>query len=114
MASFNPRFLLFLKKAGFTPCMAEQPLRGMELQENEGHKRLKHATNLFGKNLQIKVSGNSKTSSPVDHRSKKIPEFSYRREDTVDIDILIASRNGGRKIMQSIRIMSRHPMIKRK
>ena len=27
-------------KLGFTPCKAEQPLRGMELQEKEAQKRL--------------------------------------------------------------------------
>ena len=26
------------KKLGFTPCKAEQPLQGMELQEKEAHK----------------------------------------------------------------------------
>ena len=31
------------------------------------------------------------------------------RKETVDIDILVASRNGDRNIMQSIRIMSRPP-----
>ena len=35
----------------------------------------------------------------------RIPEFSRVRKETVDIDILIASRNGDRKIMQSIRII---------
>ena len=29
------------KKLGFTPCKAEQPLRGMELQEKEAQKVLK-------------------------------------------------------------------------
>ena len=29
---------LFLKKLGFTPCKADQPLRGMELQEKEAQK----------------------------------------------------------------------------
>ena len=28
----------FFKKMGFTPCKAEQPLRGMELQEKEAQK----------------------------------------------------------------------------
>ena len=28
----------FLKKLGFTPCKAEQPLQGMELQEKEAQK----------------------------------------------------------------------------
>ena len=30
--------LTFFKKLGFTPCKAEQPLRGMELQEKEAQK----------------------------------------------------------------------------
>ena len=38
---------------------------------------------------------------------QRIQEFSYARKETVDIDILVTSRNGDRKIMQSMRIMSR-------
>ena len=38
---------------------------------------------------------------------KRIPEPSCARKETVDIDILVTSRNGDRKIMQSIRITSR-------
>ena len=45
---------------------------------------------------------------------QKIPEFSRARKETVDIDILVTSRNGDRKIMQSIRITSRPPSRKRK
>ena len=45
---------------------------------------------------------------------QRIPEFSRARKETVDIDILVISRNGDRKIMQSIRIMSRPPSRKRK
>ena len=33
----------------------------------------------------------------------------FARKETVDIDILVTSRNGERKIMQSIRITSRPP-----
>ena len=43
---------------------------------------------------------------------QRIPEFSCARKETVDI--LVTSRNGDRKIMQSIRIMSRLPSRKRK
>ena len=43
-----------------------------------------------------------------------IPESSCVRKETVDIDILVTSRNGDRKIMQSIRIMSTPPSRKRK
>ena len=45
---------------------------------------------------------------------QRIPEFSRARKETVDIDILVTSRNGDRKIMQSIRIRSRSPLRKRK
>ena len=34
---------------------------------------------------------------------KKIPEFSCVREKTVDIDILVTSRNDEQKIIQSLR-----------
>ena len=34
---------------------------------------------------------------------QRIPESSYARKETVDIDILVTSGNGDRKIMQSIR-----------
>ena len=39
---------------GLTPCKAEQPLRGMELQEKKAQKRLQDTENLFRKNLQLK------------------------------------------------------------
>ena len=45
---------------------------------------------------------------------QRIPEFSCARKETVDIDILVTSRNGDRKIMQSMRIMSGPPARKRK
>ena len=45
---------------------------------------------------------------------QKIPETSCVKKETVDIDILVTSRNGHRKIMQSIRITSRPPSRIRK
>ena len=45
---------------------------------------------------------------------QRIAEFSCARKETVDIDILVTSRNGDRKIMQSIRITSKPPLRKRK
>ena len=45
---------------------------------------------------------------------QRVPEFSRPRKETVDIDILVTYRNGHRKIMQSIRIISRPPSRKRK
>ena len=44
----------------------------------------------------------------------RIAESSCARKETIDIDILVTSRNGDRKIMQSIRIMTRPPLRKRK
>ena len=38
---------------------------------------------------------------------QRILESSCARKETVGIDILVTSKNGYRKIMQSIRIMSR-------
>ena len=74
-------------------------------------KRLQHTGNLFRKNL--KESVNSRLKSCLDHRSKetfyrqRIPEPRCARKKTVDIEILLISRNGDRKIMQSIGITSR-------
>ena len=45
---------------------------------------------------------------------QRIPEFSCARKEIVDIDILVTSRNGARKIMQSISITRRPPSRKRK
>ena len=43
------------------------------------------------------------------HR-QRIPESSCAKKETVDIDILVTSRNGDRNIMQSIRVTSRPPV----
>ena len=45
---------------GFTPCKAEQPRRDMESQEKEAQNRLQYTANLFRKNLQLKMSVNSR------------------------------------------------------
>ena len=45
---------------------------------------------------------------------QRIPESSYARKETVDIDILVTAMNDDRKIIQSIRITNRPPSRKRK
>ena len=45
---------------------------------------------------------------------ERIPEFISARKETVDMDIHVTSRNGDRKIMQSIRTTSRPTLTKRK
>ena len=44
---------------------------------------------------------------------QRIPELSHARKETVDIDILVTSRNGDRKIMQPIGILS-GPLLRKK
>ena len=45
---------------------------------------------------------------------QQIPESRGAGEETVEIDIFVTSMNGDRKIMQSIRIMSRPALRIRK
>ena len=45
---------------------------------------------------------------------QRILESSCARKETVDIDILVTSRNSHRNIMQSIKITSRPPSRNRK
>ena len=45
---------------------------------------------------------------------QRIPGSSFARIETVDIDIIVTSRNGDRKIMQSIRTTTRPPSRIRK
>ena len=45
---------------------------------------------------------------------QRIPESTCARRETIDIDILETSRNGDKKIIQSIRITTRPPSRKRK
>ena len=44
----------------------------------------------------------------------RIPEYSCARKETADIDILVTSRNGDKKVMPSIRVTSRPPTRIRK
>ena len=107
-------------KLSFTPCKAEQPLRGMELQEKE-EKDENHRGKLYRKNPRKKVSINSRLKAIyiIGQRKafcgQRIPESSCARKETVDIEILITSRRkGDRKIMQPIKITSETPTRMRK
>ena len=86
-----------------------------------------HCTKLQKKRLKykkIKASKKSVKREPTDEKcllilaiyirgqgkplyGQRVPESSCEMKETVDIDILITSMNGNKKIMQSIRIMSR-------
>ena len=59
------------------------------------------------KRKAIKIIGQRKT-----FYGERIPEPSCARKETLDIDILVTSRNGDREIMQSIRVTKRRPSRK--
>ena len=61
----------------------------------------------------MSVNSRLKATKIIGQR-KAIPESSFAGKETVDIDILVTSRNDHRKNMQSIRITSRPPLSKRK
>ena len=47
-------FCFAVLELGFTPCMAEQPLHRMEMQEKNKDKEKKHLTKLTRKNPKLK------------------------------------------------------------
>ena len=59
----------------------------------------------------MSVTSILKTTKIVGQRKafyrQRIPQPSYARKETVDINILVTSRNDDKKIMQSITITSR-------
>ena len=66
----------------------------------------------------MSVNSNLKVTKIIAQRKAfyrpKIPEPSCARKETGDIGILVTSRNGDRKTMQSIRITSRPTSRKKK
>ena len=92
----------------------------MELQEKETQKDYSIHEISLERTYSSKMSVNSKLKDTKIIGQRKafyrhrIPEPSCARKETVDIDILVTSRNGDRKIIQSIRITSRPPLRKRK
>ena len=101
-------------------------LRGMKLQEKKKHKKITAYRKPVQKDPTVKRCLLILNLKPLRlhvkgrefHRQKfcrhRIPEPRCARKETVDIDILAASRNCDRKIMQSIRITSRPTLRKRK
>ena len=92
----------------------------MELQEKKHEKDHRIKKICLERTYSQKMSVNSelKATKIIGQRKafyrQRIPEFSCVRKETVDIDILVTSSNGLRKIMQSIRITRRPPSRKRK
>ena len=93
---------------GFIACKAEQPLRGIEIQEKEAQKGSGIHEICLERTYSYKISANSrlKATKIIGQRKtfyrKRISESSCARKETVDIDIPVTSRNGDRKFMQSI------------
>ena len=87
---------------------------------NRSTKRLQHQEICLERTYSQKMSVNSRLKATKIKGQRKafyrqrILEFSCARKETVDIDIIVTSRNGERKIMQSIRTISRLITRKRK
>ena len=66
----------------------------------------------------MSVNSRLKTTEIISQRKafyrQRVPESSCARKETVEIDILVTSRNGYREIIQSIRLMIRPPSRKGK
>ena len=92
----------------------------MELQEKEAQQDYSIWEICLERTYSQKMSVNStlKATKIIGQRKafyrQRIPEFSCARKETADIDILLTSRNGDRKNMQSIRITSRPTSRKKK
>ena len=86
---------------GFIQCKAELPLQGMELQEKEEEKEEKHIS------CEKEPKG-KKCPLSLAFCRQKVAGSTCARKETVDIDILLIFRNGDRKIIQPLRIMSGH------
>ena len=77
----------------------------MELHEKEAQKHYSIQKICLKKTYSQKISVNSrlKATKIIGQRKafyrQRIPEFSHARKETLDIDILVVSRNGDRKIM---------------
>ena len=73
---------------------------------------------LFRKNLKIKdCCSRLKATKTIKRKAfcrQRIPESTCAKEESVDMDILITSKNGDRRIMQSVRIVSGPVTRKRK
>ena len=80
---------------GFTPCKAEQPLQGMDLQEKDE----KHTGKFLARTQSWKVSVKSfRSQVKVRHSSGKVfQSLALWRKETVDVDVFITSRNNDRK-----------------
>ena len=106
------------KKMGFTPCKAKQPLCGIELQQKEAQKHYSIQEICLKSTYKVSVNSILQANKIIGQRKafyrQRISEPSCVRKETVDIDVLVTSRNGDIKIMQSIRVMSRPPFRKRK
>ena len=102
-------YSLFLKQIGIHTMQGWTATTKHGVTRKRSTKKIQHAENLFTKNLQLKdVNSRLKATKIIGQRKafyrQRIPESSCARKQTADIDILLTSRNGERKIMESIRI----------
>ena len=96
------------------PCKTEQLLQGMELQEKEAQKDTNYKKSVQKESINSRLKAIYIMDQKKAFYRQRTPEPSCAKKETADIDLLVISRNGDRKFMQSIRIISRPPSRIRK
>ena len=102
-----------------TPCKVEQALRGTSYKKKK-HKKIRAYRKSVQKDPTVKrcLFFSRIRATKIGQRNafywQRILESSCVRKETIEIDILVTSMNGGRKILQSIRIASIPPLGIRK
>ena len=109
--NYFENFIFNSAVSGCVPISAFASLVGVPADITSSAVGLKMNSHCEAWSYKISIQGG--VTRKVFYR-QKIPESSCARKETFDIDILVTSRNGDRKIIQSIRIMSRPPLRIRK
>ena len=85
---------------GFTPCKSEQPLQDIKLKQKR-RKDKKHTRKGVQKEPTVSVNFTLKDIYIIGQRKafyrQRIPQPSYAKKETADVEILIAFRNGDSK-----------------
>ena len=105
---------------GFTPCKIESYYKAQSYKKKK-HKKIKGYRKFVWKEPTVKSFLLTVTLNVIyiigqrkAFYRQRIAESSRVRKETVELDILVTSKNGDRKIIQSMKIMSRAPSIIRK
>ena len=118
MVTFRISFFQFLIEIhsiqGWTATMRHAVTRKKKPKKIRAHRDCLERTSSSKMSFNSRLKTTKITGQRKAFYRQRIPESSCARKETIDIDILITSRNGDRKIMRSIRIMSIPPSRKSK